>query len=67
MSSKHVSRIFVIGATGAQGILVVRALVSDGNYSVLALSRDAQSSRAKSLLELGGVSILEEPLQMKPR
>lgn len=59
MSSKHVSRIFVIGATGAQGIPVVRALVSDGNYSVLALSRDAQSSRAKSLLELGGVSILE--------
>lgn len=59
MSTNSVSRIFVIGATGAQGIPVVRSLVSDGRYTVLALSRDAQSTRAKSLLDFGGVSILE--------
>lgn len=38
---------------------VVRGLVSDGKYSVLALTRDAHSARAKSLIELGNVSILE--------
>jgi len=59
MSSQNVSRIFVIGATGAQGLPVVRGLVSDGKYSVLALSRDANSARAKSLVNLGNVSILE--------
>jgi uncharacterized protein YbjT (DUF2867 family) len=59
MTSQHVSRIFVIGATGAQGLPVVRGLVGDGKYSVLALTRDASSARAKSLLDLGGVEILE--------
>jgi hypothetical protein len=59
MSLQNVSRIFVIGATGAQGLPVVRGLVGDGKYSVLALSRDASSARAKSLVGLGDVSILE--------
>ena len=59
MSPKTVSRIFVIGATGAQGLPVVRGLVRDGKYSVLALSRDAHSARAKSLVDMGNVSILE--------
>ena len=47
MPSHNVSRIFVIGATGAQGLPVVRGLVGDGKYSVLALSPDASSARAK--------------------
>ncbi|HXC74219.1 MAG TPA: NmrA family NAD(P)-binding protein [Sphingomicrobium sp.] len=59
MSSHNVSRIFVIGATGAQGLPVVRGLVEDGTYSVLALTRDASSARARSLLGLGHVEILE--------
>jgi hypothetical protein len=59
VSPQSVSRIFVIGATGAQGIPVVRGLVGDGKYSVLALSRDANSARAKSLVNIGDVSILE--------
>ena len=48
MSFQNVSRIFVIGATGAQGLPVVRGLVGDGKYSVLALTRDANSARAVS-------------------
>ncbi len=59
MSSHNVSRIFVIGATGAQGLPVVRGLVEDGKYAVLALTRDASSPRAKSLLDMGDVAILE--------
>ena len=59
MAFHKVSRIFVIGATGAQGLPVVRGLVGDGKYSVLALSRDPSSPRARSLLDLGNVTILE--------
>jgi hypothetical protein len=59
MSSQEISKIFVIGATGAQGLPVVGALVADKKYSVRALSRDATSRRAKALLALGNVSILE--------
>lgn len=43
-------KIFVIGGTGAQGIPVVRGLVSDGRYAVKVLTRDLESSRAKQLL-----------------
>jgi hypothetical protein len=49
----------VIGATGAQGLPVVRGLVQDGKYSVLALTRDPNSARANSLLKLGNVELLE--------
>ena len=54
-----ISRIFVIGATGAQGLPVVRGLVADGRYSVLALTRDINSERAKQLARLGNVTFLE--------
>lgn len=54
-----VSRIFVIGATGAQGAHVVRGLVEDGRYEVLALTRDAESTRARELAALGNVSFLQ--------
>jgi hypothetical protein len=57
--SFHTSKIFVIGATGAQGTPVVRGLVTDKKYKVVALSRDASSPRAKNLLALGNVTILE--------
>ena len=58
-TSHATSKIFVIGGTGAQGIPIVRALVADKKYSVRVLSRDPASRRAKELLELGNVSILE--------
>ncbi|GAB7522878.1 NmrA family NAD(P)-binding protein [Paraburkholderia sp. 2C] len=59
MSSCITSRIFVVGGTGAQGLPVISALVADRQYSVRALSRDPNSRRAKALLELGNVSIVE--------
>src|SRR3984893_15009172 len=59
MPSHTTSKIFVIGGTGAQGIPVIRALVADKKYSVRFLSRDSASRRAKALLELDNVSILE--------
>lgn len=55
----NTSRIFVIGATGAQGTAVVQGLVADGKYSVLALTRDTTSRRAKELTELGDVRLVE--------
>ncbi|GME42363.1 hypothetical protein V498_10577 [Neofusicoccum parvum] len=54
-----VSKIFVVGATGSQGIPVVRGLVKDKVYSVRALTRDLESGRAKSLLALGNVELVE--------
>src|SRR5689334_17868651 len=59
MLSHITSKIFVIGGTGAQGLPVIGALVADKKYSVRALSRDATSRRARDLLALGNVSILE--------
>src|SRR3954452_13875547 len=59
MSSQTTPTIFVIGGTGAQGMPVVRALVADNKYSVRVLSRDSTSPRARALLALGNVSILE--------
>src|SRR6201982_660418 len=53
------SRIFVIGGTGAQGIPVIRALVSDKRYSVRFLSRHPGSRRATALLARDKVSVLE--------
>jgi NmrA-like family protein len=59
-TSPHTSsKIFVVGGTGAQGLPVITALVTDKKYSVRALSRDPGSRRAKTLLALGNVSILE--------
>jgi len=59
MSSHTISKIFVIGGTGAQGMPIVRALVADGKYAVRVLTRDLHSARAKELLALGNVSFLE--------
>src|SRR5918993_5565095 len=59
MSSRITPTIFVIGGTGAQGMPVVRALVADGKYSVRVLTRDSTSPRARALLGLGNVSIVE--------
>lgn len=59
MTSSTPSRIFVVGGTGAQGLPVIGALVADGKYAVRALSRDATSRRAKALLALGHVEIVE--------
>jgi hypothetical protein len=59
MSSHATSKIFVIGGTGAQGLPIIGALVADKRYSVRALSRNPASRRAKALLALGNVSILE--------
>ena len=59
MSSHTTTKIFVVGGTGAQGLPVIAALVADKKYSVRVLSRDPSSRRAKSLLALGNVSILE--------
>ena len=59
MTSYATSKIFVVGGTGAQGLPVIGALVADKKYSVRALSRDATSRRAKALLALGNVEIVE--------
>src|SRR5262249_9748916 len=59
MPSQSISKIFVIGGTGAQGLPVIGGLVADKKYSVRALSRDATSRRANALLALGNVSILQ--------
>ncbi|MCD1267143.1 hypothetical protein B5M44_24600 [Shinella sumterensis] len=57
--SSEIKRIFVIGATGAQGMSVVRGLVADGKYKVLALTRDLASERAQQLQAMGNVTLLE--------
>ena len=59
MPSQSISKIFVIGGTGAQGLPVIGGLVADKKYSVRALSRNPASRRANALLALGNVSILE--------
>ena len=59
MSSHKISTIFVVGGTGAQGMPVVRDLVADGKYSVRVLTRDTTSWRAKALVELGNVTLVE--------
>lgn len=57
MSDKKL--ILVLGATGAQGIAVIDALIApsaDGSpspYSVRALTRDPESERAKALTAKG--------------
>jgi len=52
-------KVLVIGATGAQGASVVRALVADGRYEVTIFTRNASSERAKALLSLPGVTAFE--------
>jgi hypothetical protein len=59
MSSQYTSKIFTIGGTGAQGIPVIQALVSDKKYHCRVLTRDLTSARAKHLASLGNVELLE--------
>jgi uncharacterized protein YbjT (DUF2867 family) len=59
MSSNSVTKIFVVGGTGAQGLPVVRGLVSDGKYLCRILTRNSKSPRAQELLALGNVELVE--------
>ncbi|RFU75206.1 nadp-binding [Trichoderma arundinaceum] len=59
MASQHVSKIFVIGGTGVQGVPIVKALVADKKYQVRVLTRDTSSRRANDLLALGNVELLQ--------
>lgn len=43
----------VVGATGVQGGAVARALLTDGEFAVRALTRSVDSAGAKALAELG--------------
>lgn len=52
-------RIFVIGATGAQGLPLCRGLAKDGGYSLRILTRDSKSARVKELSRLGDVEVIE--------
>ncbi|KAF4989109.1 hypothetical protein FGRMN_9352 [Fusarium graminum] len=52
-------RIFVVGATGAQGLPVCRGLVKDNAYSLRILTRDPKSSRAQSIGALGDVDVIQ--------
>ncbi|KAI1178952.1 hypothetical protein F4777DRAFT_575603 [Nemania sp. FL0916] len=45
----------VIGATGAQGIPVVRDLLKSGDYSIRVLTRDTNSARFKELQAFGPI------------
>jgi uncharacterized protein YbjT (DUF2867 family) len=47
----------VIGATGAQGIPVVRALTHDGKYAVRAVTRNSSSPDAKLLVSWPNVTL----------
>jgi hypothetical protein len=62
MSLPNNKNIFIIGGTGAQGLPIIKSLVSDRNYSVRVLTRDPSSARAKSLLSLGNVELYEGTL-----
>lgn len=59
MSKKLVA---VFGATGSQGSSVLRALTSSGSYQVKALTRNANSDKAKRLASNKDVSIVEADL-----
>lgn len=49
--------ILIIGATGAQGMPVVRALAQSGRYAVRAMTRSAESQPAKEIKSLPNVSL----------
>jgi hypothetical protein len=45
-------RIFIIGATGAQGMPITKGLAQDNGYALRILTRDANSRRAQELKKL---------------
>ena len=55
MTSKVIT---VLGATGAQGGSVLRALLNSG-YHVRALTRNANTDKAKDLAKLQNLSVVE--------
>jgi len=63
--------IAVVGATGAQGGGLVRAILNDrgGDFAVRALTRDVTTEKAKALAELGAelVALVLDDRQAKQR
>lgn len=57
--SDKVPLVFIIGGTGAQGIPIIRGLVKDKAYSCRVLTRSATSPRARNLIALGNVELVE--------
>jgi uncharacterized protein YbjT (DUF2867 family) len=51
------TNVLVIGATGAQGIPVVKALAQGGRYAVRALTRNPNSPDAQLIASLPNVSL----------
>lgn len=52
MTPPTIPKIFIIGGTGAQGLPVVRGLVSDGKYAARVMTRNPLSHRAQELASL---------------
>ncbi|KAL5332456.1 NAD(P)-binding protein [Aspergillus crustosus] len=50
-------KILIIGGTGAQGLPIVHALVTDKKYTCRILTRNPNSARAQSLLSLGNTEL----------
>ncbi|KAJ5833631.1 hypothetical protein N7474_001942 [Penicillium riverlandense] len=59
MAVQQLSKIFVVGGTGAQGIPVISSLVRDKKYQVRVLTRSQNSARATYLASLGNVEFIE--------
>ena len=59
MAAQQISKIFVVGGTGAQGIPVISSLVRDKKYQVRVLTRSQNSARATYLASLGNVEFME--------
>jgi len=55
--------IAVVGATGAQGSGVVRAILASGAFSVRALTRDVNSAKARELAALGAEVVVGDYAQ----
>jgi len=54
--------IAVFGSTGQQGGSVLRALLKSGDYHVKAITRSANSAKAKKLAALNNVTVHEADL-----
>ena len=59
---KTLKTVAVFGATGAQGGSVLRALVNTDEYHIRAITRNANSEKAKQLASLKNVSIRQADL-----
>jgi hypothetical protein len=66
MASRGITKIFVVGGTGAQGIPVISGLVSDKKYQVRVLTRNKISPRAKQLESLGNVEFVQGSFASEP-